>query len=449
MSKVCNGVIIKMSSGTEKYVIKGGQILEGEVTIAGAKNAALGILAAAVLTDEECIIDNVPYVEDTKVLLRAIEMMGATVKYIDNHTVSICAKSIVNGQDLCVDDEFIRRIRASYYLIGALLGKYKYAEVALPGGCDIGVRPIDQHIKGFEALGAKVDIVSGGKVVAKADRLIGNHVYMDVVTVGATINLMLASVLAEGKTTIENAAKEPHIVDVANFLNSMGANIKGAGTDVIRIRGVQKLKGTEYSIIPDQIEAGTFMTMAAATGGNILIKNVIPKHLEAISSKLNEIGAHVIEYDDSVRVMADGRLKSTQIKTLPYPGFPTDMQPQMAVTLALSQGVSVITESIFENRFKYVGELSRMGARIKVEGNSAVITGIEGYVGANMVAPDLRAGAALVIAALAAEGFSTIEDIKFILRGYEDFDGKIRSLGGQIEVVDSDKEIQKFKLRVG
>ena len=433
----------------EKYVIKGGDILEGEVTIAGAKNAALGILAAAVLTDEECIIENVPYVEDTKVLLRAIESIGAKVKYIDEHTVSICGGTIADDEDLCVDDEFIRKIRASYYMLGSLLGKFKHAKVALPGGCDIGLRPIDQHIKGFEALGAEINIMDGGNIVAKADRLIGSHVYMDVVTVGATINIMLAAVLAEGKTTIENAAKEPHIVDVANFLNSMGANIKGAGTDVIRIRGVQKLKGTEYSIIPDQIEAGTFMTLAAATNGNILIKNVIPKHLEAISSKLTEIGATVVEYDDSVRVMADGRLKSTHIKTLPYPGFPTDMQPQMAVTLALSTGRSIITESIFENRFRYVNELSRMGARITVEGNSALITGVEKLSGANMEAPDLRAGAALVIAALAADGFSTIDDIKYILRGYEDFDGKIRALGGKIEVVTSDKEEQKFKLRVG
>lgn len=433
----------------EKYVIKGGVPLDGEVTIAGAKNAALGILAAAILTDDECIIENVPYVEDTKVLLRAIEALGATVKYIDLHTVSICGKTIEPSEDLCVDDEYIRKIRASYYLLGSMLGKYKYAQVALPGGCDIGLRPIDQHIKGFEALGAKVDIVSGGKVVAKADNLVGRHIYMDVVTVGATINIMMAAVLAEGKTTIENAAKEPHIVDVANFLNSMGANIKGAGTDVIRIRGVQRLVGTEYSIIPDQIEAGTFMTMAVATKGNILIKNVIPKHMEAISSKLSEIGATVIEYDDSIRVMADGRMKSTQIKTLPYPGFPTDMQPQMATTLALSSGNSIITESIFENRFKYVNELARMGARIKVEGNSAIITGVEGYTGAKLVAPDLRAGAALVIAALAAEGYSTIEDIKYILRGYEDFDGKIRALGGQIEVVDDEREEQKFKLRVG
>lgn len=433
----------------EKYVIKGGNALEGEVTIAGAKNAALGILAAAVLTDDECIIENVPYVEDTKVLLRAIEAIGAKVKYIDTHTVSICGGTIENDEDLCVTGEYIRKIRASYYLLGALLGKFNRAQVALPGGCEIGLRPIDQHIKGFEALGAKVCIDNGGNVVAKAEKLVGSHVYMDVVTVGATINIMLAAVLAEGKTTIENAAKEPHIVDVANFLNSMGANIKGAGTDVIRIRGVQKLKGTEYSIIPDQIEAGTFMTMAVATKGNILIKNVIPKHLEAITSKLNEIGAHVIEYDDAVRVMADGRLKPTQVKTLPYPGFPTDMQPQMVTTLALSQGTSVITESIFENRFRYVAELARMGAKIKVEGNSAVITGMEGYKGADLVAPDLRAGAALVIAALAAEGFSTVEDIKYILRGYENFDEKIRALGGEIQVIDSEKELMKFKLRVG
>jgi UDP-N-acetylglucosamine 1-carboxyvinyltransferase len=432
----------------EKYVIKGGQRLEGEVTIAGAKNAALGILAASILTDEECIIENVPFVEDTKVLLRAIENLGARVRYIDGHTVSICAGTIVDDGCLAVDDEYIRKIRASYYLLGSMLGKFNYAKVALPGGCEIGLRPIDQHIKGFKALGADVDIVDSS-VYARAENLVGNHVYMDVVTVGATINIMLAAVLAEGKTTIENAAKEPHIVDVANFLNSMGANIKGAGTDVIRIRGVQRLKGTEYSIIPDQIEAGTFMAMAAATNGNVLIKNVIPKHLEAISSKLNEIGATVIEYDDAVRVMADGRLKATQIKTLPYPGFPTDMQPQMAVTLALSQGTSIIIESIFENRFKYISELSRMGAKVRVEGNSAIITGVEQFTGANMLAPDLRAGAALVIAALAASGFSTVDDIKYILRGYEDFDGKIRSLGGMIELVDSDKEVQKFKLRVG
>jgi UDP-N-acetylglucosamine 1-carboxyvinyltransferase len=433
----------------ERYAIKGGNVLDGEVTIAGAKNAALGILAAAIMTDDECIIENVPDVSDTRTLLKAIEGIGATVKYLDKHTVSICGKGIVGDERLCVDDEYIRRIRASYYLIGALLGKYSYANVALPGGCDIGARPIDLHTKGFEKLGAKVDIASGGKVVARADKLVGAHIYLDTVSVGATINIMMAAALAEGKTTIENAAKEPHIVDVANFLNTMGANIKGAGTDVIRVRGVARLHGAEYSIIPDQIEAGTFMAMAVATRGNVLIKNVIPKHLEAISSKLTEMGATVIEYDDSVRVMADGKLNATKIKTLPYPGFPTDMQAQMAAVLALADGTSIVTESIFENRFRYVAELVRMGANICVEGNAAIINGVPKYNGANLVASDLRAGAALVIAALAAEGVSVIDDIKYIKRGYEDFDEKVRGLGGQMEIVDTDRDVQKFKLRVG
>ena len=432
----------------EQYVIKGGQPLEGEVTIAGAKNAALGILAAAVMTDQEVIIENVPNVRDTRVLLQAIEGIGAKVRYIDEHTVSICGASINPNSDLCVDDEFIRKIRASYYLLGALLGKYKRSQVALPGGCDIGARPINLHIKGFEALGAQVDITNG-TISTYAEELIGSHIYMDVASVGATINIMMAAVLAEGKTTIENAAKEPHIVDVANFLNSMGANIKGAGTDVIRIRGVKELHGTTYSIIPDQIESGTFMVAAAATKGNVLIKNVIPKHLEAITSKLNEIGAHVIEYDDSVRVMSDKRLKSTNIKTLPYPGFPTDMQPQMAVTLALSNGTSIVTESIFENRFKYVAELTRMGAHIRVEGNTAIIDGVESFTGANVAAPDLRAGAALVIAALVADDFSVVSDIKYIQRGYEKFDEKLQCLGAKIEKVDTEKDIQKFKLKIG
>ena len=432
----------------EQYVIKGGQPLEGEVTIAGAKNAALGILAAAVMTDQEVIIENVPNVRDTRVLLQAIEGIGAKVRYIDEHTVSICGASINPNSDLCVDDEFIRKIRASYYLLGALLGKYKRSQVALPGGCDIGARPINLHIKGFEALGAQVDITNG-TISTYAEELIGSHIYMDVASVGATINIMMAAVLAEGKTTIENAAKEPHIVDVANFLNSMGANIKGAGTDVIRIRGVKELHGTTYSIIPDQIEAGTFMVAAAATKGNVLIKNVIPKHLEAITSKFNEIGAHVIEYDDSVRVMSDKRLKSTNIKTLPYPGFPTDMQPQMAVTLALSNGTSIVTESIFENRFKYVAELTRMGAHIRVEGNTAIIDGVESFTGANVAAPDLRAGAALVIAALVADDFSVVSDIKYIQRGYEKFDEKLQCLGAKIEKVDTEKDIQKFKLKIG
>lgn len=432
----------------EQYVIKGGRPLEGEVTIAGAKNAALGILAAAVMTDQEVTIENVPNVRDTRVLLQAIQGIGATVNYVDEHTVRISGGTINPNSDLCVDDEFIRKIRASYYLLGALLGKYKHSQVALPGGCDIGVRPIDLHIKGFEALGAKVDI-SNGMISVNADELVGSHIYMDVISVGATINVMMAAVMAEGKTTIENAAKEPHIVDVANLLNSMGANIKGAGTDVIRIRGVKSLHGTTYSIIPDQIEAGTFMVAAAATRGNVLIKNVIPKHLEAITSKLTDIGAHVTEYDDSVRVMCDKRLKATNIKTLPYPGFPTDMQPQMAVTLALSNGTSIVTESIFENRFKYVAELSRMGAHIRVEGNTAILDGVETFSGANVAAPDLRAGAALVIAALVADDFSVVSDIKYIQRGYEKFDEKLRGLGALIEKVETDKDIQKFKLRVG
>ena len=429
----------------EQYVIKGGNPLYGEVEIGGAKNAALAILAAAIMTDETVTIDNLPNVRDINVLLQAIEEIGAHVERVDIHKVKING-SFIRGVN--VDNEFIRRIRASYYLIGALLGKYKHAEVALPGGCDIGSRPIDLHMKGFRSMGADIDIAHG-LVIARAKELKGTHIYMDKVSVGATINIMMAAVLAEGKTTIENAAKEPHIVDVANFLNSMGANIKGAGTDVIRIRGVKELHGTTYSIIPDQIEAGTFMVAAAATKGNVLIKNVIPKHLEAITSKLNEIGAHVIEYDDSVRVMSDKRLKSTNIKTLPYPGFPTDMQPQMAVTLALSNGTSIVTESIFENRFKYVAELTRMGAHIRVEGNTAIIDGVESFTGANVAAPDLRAGAALVIAALVADDFSVVSDIKYIQRGYEKFDEKLQCLGAKIEKVDTEKDIQKFKLKIG
>lgn len=432
----------------EQYVIKGGRPLEGEVTIAGAKNAALGILAAAVMTDQEVTIENVPNVRDTRVLLQAIQGIGARVRYIDEHTVAICGGTINPNTDLCVDDEYIRKIRASYYLLGALLVKYNHSQVALPGGCDIGARPIDLHIKGFEALGAHVDIANG-MISVEADELIGSHIYMDVISVGATINVMMAAVMANGKTTIENAAKEPHIVDVANFLNSMGANIKGAGTDVIRIRGVKSLHGTTYSIIPDQIEAGTFMVAAAATRGNVLIKNVIPKHLEAITSKLTDIGATVIEYDDSVRVMCNKRLKATNIKTLPYPGFPTDMQPQIAVTLALAEGTSIVTESIFENRFRYVDELARMGASIKVEGNVAVISGVEKFTGARVSAPDLRAGAALVIAGLAAEGITIVDDIYYIERGYENLDEKLRGLGAKIEKVASEKEIQKFRLKVG
>lgn len=428
----------------EQYIIKGGQPLKGEVSIGGAKNAALGILAAAIMTDETVTIENVPDVRDVRVMLQAIEGIGARVKYVYNNTVQINGKSI---SDVRVDGEYVKRIRASYYLIGALLGKYKKAEVALPGGCNIGTRPIDQHMKGFEALGADVKI-EYGMIKASASKLKGRHIYLDVVSVGATINIMMAAAMAEGKTIIENAAKEPHIVDVSNFLNAMGANIKGAGTDVIRITGVPRLHGTTYSIIPDQIEAGTFMFAAAATGGDVLVKDVIPKHLEALTAKLVEIGCQVEEFDDAVRVIGSTNLKSTNIKTLPYPGFPTDMQPQMAVVLARAKGTSVITESIFENRFKYVDELARMGASIKVEGNVAIIDGVDRLTGASVSSPDLRAGAALVIAGLVAEGYTQIEDIYYIQRGYEAFDEKLRNLGARIETVDSDKDIQKFKMQI-
>ncbi|GLB24450.1 UDP-N-acetylglucosamine 1-carboxyvinyltransferase [Lacrimispora xylanolytica] len=425
--------------------MKGGNPLVGEVTIGGAKNAALGILAAAIMTDEDVLIDNLPDVRDINVLLEAIEEIGAKVERIDRHTVRINGGTI---REVSVDDEYIRKIRASYYFIGAMLGKYKSAQVPLPGGCNIGSRPIDQHLKGFRALGAEVKIERGA-VIAHAIDLVASHIYLDVVSVGATINVMMAATLAEGQTILENVAKEPHVVDVANFLNSMGANIKGAGTDTIRIRGVNKLHGTEYSIIPDQIEAGTFMCAAAITRGDVMVKNVIPKHLEAISAKLLEMGCEVVEFDDAVRVVGKTNQKHTDIKTLPYPGFPTDMQPQMAVTLALANGTSVVTESIFENRFRYVDELSRMGASVKVEGNVAVIDGVGGFSGAFVNAPDLRAGAALVIAGLAADGYTVVDEIGFIQRGYECFEEKLQGLGAMIEKVDSEKEAKKFKLKVG
>ena len=429
----------------EQYIIKGGNPLVGEVEIGGAKNAALGILAAAIMADEPVLIENLPDVNDINVMLEAIEGIGAMVQRIDRHTVKINGNTI---GDFSIDYDYIKKIRASYYLLGALLGKYKRAEVALPGGCNIGSRPIDQHLKGFRALGADVDI-EYGKIVAEAEELKGTHLYFDVVTVGATINVMMAAAMADGLTIMENVAKEPHVVDVANFLNSMGANIRGAGTDVIKIRGVKSLHKAEYSIIPDQIEAGTFMFAAAATRGDVTVLNVIPKHLDATISKLVDIGCEVEEFDDAVRVVAKGRLTSTQVKTLPYPGYPTDMQPQIAVTLALAEGTSIVTESIFENRFKYADELSRMGACIKVEGNSAIIDGVKKLTGARVSAPDLRAGAALVIAGLAADGITVVDDIVYIQRGYENFEEKLRSLGAEIEKVSSEKEIQKFRLRVG
>lgn len=428
----------------EQYVIKGGNPLYGEVEIGGAKNAALAILAAAIMTDETVTIDNLPNVRDINVLLQAIEEIGAHVERVDIHKVKING-SFIRGVN--VDNEFIRRIRASYYLIGALLGKCKHAEVALPGGCDIGSRPIDLHMKGFRSMGADIDIAHG-LVIARAKELKGTHIYMDKVSVGATINIMMAAAMADGKTVIENAAKEPHVVDVANFLNSMGANIRGAGTDVIRIVGVEKLHATEYSVIPDQIEAGTFMFAVAATGGNVLVKDVIPKHLEATTAKLLEVGCQVEEFDDSVRVISDGHLKHTQVTTLPYPGFPTDMQPQMAVLLGIAEGTSTVTESIFENRFKYVDELTRMGADIKVESNIAIISGVKRYTGARVNAPDLRAGAALVIAGLAADGITVVDDIYYIQRGYEALEEKLTKIGAKIARVEDEKELQKFILKV-
>lgn len=418
--------------------------LYGEVEIGGAKNAALAILAAAIMTDETVTIDNLPNVRDINVLLQAIEEIGAHVERVDIHKVKING-SFIRGVN--VDNEFIRRIRASYYLIGALLGKYKHAEVALPGGCDIGSRPIDLHMKGFRSMGADIDIAHG-LVIARAKELKGTHIYMDKVSVGATINIMMAAAMADGKTVIENAAKEPHVVDVANFLNSMGANIRGAGTDVIRIVGVERLHATEYSVIPDQIEAGTFMFAVAAAGGNVLVKNVIPKHLEATTAKLLEVGCQVEEFDDSVRVISDGHLRHTQVTTLPYPGFPTDMQPQMAVLLGIAEGTSTVTESIFENRFKYVDELTRMGADIKVESNIAIISGVKRYTGARVNAPDLRAGAALVIAGLAAEGITVVDDIYYIQRGYEALEEKLTKIGAKIARVEDEKELQKFILKV-
>ena len=436
-------LIIEVSM--EQYVIKGGNPLVGEVEIGGAKNAALGILAAAIMTDETVVIDNLPDVNDINVLLEAISGIGAEVDRIDRHTVRINGSNIENFD---IEYDYIKKIRASYYLLGALLGKYKRAEVALPGGCNIGSRPIDQHLKGFRALGAYVDI-EHGKIIAEAERLIGKHIYFDVVSVGATINVMMAASMAEGLTILENVAKEPHVVDVANFLNSMGANIRGAGTDVIKIRGVSRLHKTDYSIIPDQIEAGTFMFAAAATRGDVTVMNVIPKHLEATIAKLVEIGCEVEEFDDAVRVVSKGDLHNTQVKTLPYPGFPTDMQPQIGVTLALCKGTSTITESIFENRFKYLSELARMGANVKVEGNAATIEGVDKFSGARVSAPDLRAGAALVIAGMAADGITIVDDIVYIQRGYERFEEKLRSLGAVIERVSTEREIQKFKLKVG
>ena len=413
----------------ERYIIKGGTPLNGEVEISGAKNAALGLLAAAIMTDEEVTIDNLPDVSDINHLIDAIANIGATVDRVDRHCVKIKGDTITS---CVVEYEQMKKIRASYYLIGALLGKFNKAEVALPGGCDIGSRPIDQHIKGFRALGAEVD-TEHGMVDARAEKLLGNHIFLDVVSVGATINVMLAASMAQGKTIIENAAKEPHVVDVANMLNSMGANIRGAGTDKIRIEGVEKLHGTVYSTIPDQIEAGTFMCAAAATGGSVLVKNVIPKHLECISAKLIEMGCVITEYDDAVRVKGGEFIRNTQIKTLPYPGFPTDMQSIFGSILTIARGTSIITENIFENRFKYATELNRMGAKTKTEGKTLIISGTRKLTAASVSSTDLRGGAALVLAGLVAKGKTKVDNIDYILRGYEGLDKKLSLLGATIK----------------
>ncbi len=417
----------------EKYVIHGGNKLQGEVTVSGAKNAAVAILPAAILSDEPCTIENVPNISDINCTLKILRQLGVLVKVINKSTLYIDPTHIT---DPSVPYDLAKNMRASYYFLGALLGKVGSACVSMPGGCDLGARPIDQHLKGFSSLGADGS-VNHGMVSLKApeEGLRGSHIYFDIVTVGATINVILAAVKAEGLTVIENAAKEPHIVDLANFLNSMGADIMGAGTDVIKIRGVKRLHSTQYSIIPDQIEAGTFMVMAAATKGDILIKNVIPKHLESITVKLQKIGAVVEEYDDSIRVIGTGRLEKTSIKTLPHPGFPTDMQPQITTLLTLAEGTSIVTEGVWDNRFKYVDELRRMGADISVDGKVAVIEGTGHLMGAPVKATDLRAGVAMIIAGLVASGTTEIEDIYHIERGYEDIELKLRALGADIKKV--------------
>ena len=412
----------------ERFTINGGNRLTGEVTVSGAKNAAVAIIPATILCDDICRIENIPNITDVSNMLHILKEMGAKIRYVDRSTVEIDSRPIAT---FVAPYELVRRMRGSAYLMGAFLGRFHHAVVAMPGGCNFGVRPIDQHLKGFSALGASYSL-EGGMVDVAAENLCGSSVYLDVVSVGATINIMLAAVKAEGTTVIENAAREPHIVDLANFLNSMGADIRGAGTNEIKIRGCKHLHGTVYSIIPDQIEAGTYMVAAAATSGDVLIKNVIPKHLDSITAKLEEIGVKVEEYDDSIRVSRTGPLNKCTIKTMPHPGFPTDMHPQMAVLLSIASGTSIINESIFDNRFQYVDELSRLGARISVEGRLAVIEGVDHLTGAIVKATDLRAGVAMLIAGLCARGVTQVEDIQYIERGYEDIVGKLRSLGADI-----------------
>ena len=428
-----------------QYVMKGGIPLVGEVTVSGAKNAALGVLTAAIMADDTVTVDNLPDIMDIKVLLSAFEEIGVVVDRTSRHKVSLNGANIFSA---CADSDNIKKIRASYYLLGALLGKYHHAEVAMPGGCNIGTRPIDQHLKGFRLLGAETSI-KDSKVILDARELHGAHIYLDMASVGATINLMMAASMAKGNTIIENAAKEPHVVDVANMLNSMGASIKGAGMDVIRIKGVDRLHGSEYTIIPDQIEAGTFMMAAAITRGDILVRNIIPQHMDAVSAKLIEMGCEVTELGSAIRVTGKPNFYACNVKTLPYPGFPTDMQPLMGVCLSLAEGTGIITESIYENRFKYVDELAKMGIDAEVRGTVAVFKGSGSLRGAEVNAPDLRAGAALVLAGLAADGYTVVNHIEYILRGYEDFDEKLRELGAEIMVAENERDIHKFKMRVG
>ncbi len=423
-----------------KYIVQGGHPLFGEVRISGAKNAAVAIIPAALLVDGVCRIENIPQISDVTALLKILEQLGANVRFLNRSDVEIDCRHIATTQ---VSQELAHKIRASYYLIGALLGRFGEAEVSMPGGCNFGgVRPIDQHVKGFVAMGAEVR--EGDFICAKASggRMKGANVYLDVVSVGATMNIMMAAALADGTTVIENAAKEPHIVDLANFLNSMGANIKGAGTDTIRIFGVDKLHGGTYAIIPDQIEAGTYMAAVAACGGQVLVRGIIPKHMDCITAKLQEMGVQVEEQDDTLLVRHSGKLRRTNVKTLPYPGFPTDMQPQITVALCLAEGTSMVTEGVWDNRYRYVGELTRMGAQIRVEGRSAVVEGIDHLTAASVQAYDLRAGAAMVIAALAAEGTSEVSNVHYIERGYEDIIGKLRNLGAQIDSVECEESVE-------
>ena len=431
----------------QKYIVRGARPLHGEVRVSGAKNAAVAIIPAALLVDGVCRIENVPQISDVTALLKILEQLGANVRFLNRSDVEIDSRRIRTTR---VPQELAHKLRASYYLIGALLGRFGSAEVSMPGGCNFGgVRPIDQHVKGFAAMGA--DVREGDFIVAKAKdgRMKGANVYLDVVSVGATINIMMAAALADGVTVIENAAKEPHIVDLANFLNLMGANIKGAGTDTIRVYGVDALHGGSYAIIPDQIEAGTYMAAVAAAGGDVLVRGVIPKHMDCITAKLQEMGVAVEEEDDTLRIRREGALQRANVKTLPYPGFPTDMQPQITAVLALARGTSIVTEGVWDNRYRYVGELTRMGAQIHVDGRTAVVEGVERLTGATVRAFDLRAGAAMVVAALAAEGTSEILNIQYIERGYEDIVGKLRALGADIESAEYSEAPEEQPRQIG